>query len=66
MGEVGVAVVVAHSDRPAPPLAKLREFAADRLARYKLPEDMVVLSALPLTAGEKVDRRALQRLVDST
>ena len=62
MGEVGVAVVVPQPDGPTPELAQLRDFAAERLARYKLPEDMVVLSALPLTAGEKVDRRALERL----
>ena len=65
MGEVGVAVVVPQPDGPTPELAQLRDFAAQRLARYKLPEDMVVLSALPLTAGEKVDRRALERLVAS-
>ena len=65
MGEVGVAVVVPQQDGPAPDLARLREFASRRLARYKLPEDVVVLNALPLTAGEKVDRRALERLVAS-
>ena len=65
MGEVGVAVVVPRPDGPTPDLALLREFASRRLARYKLPEDMVVLSALPLTAGEKIDRRALERLVAS-
>ena len=65
MGEVGVAVVVPQPDGPTPDLAQLRDFAAERLARYKLPEDMVVLSTLPLTAGEKVDRRALERLVAS-
>jgi acyl-CoA synthetase (AMP-forming)/AMP-acid ligase II len=66
MGEVGVAVVVPQPDGSTPDLAQLRDFAAERLARYKLPEDMVVLSTLPLTAGEKVDRRALERLVAST
>ncbi|MGO9854154.1 MAG: class I adenylate-forming enzyme family protein [Acidimicrobiales bacterium] len=65
MGEVGVAVVVPQQDGPTPDLARLREFASRRLARYKLPEDVVVLNALPLTAGEKVDRRALERLVAS-
>ncbi len=65
MGEVGVAVVVPRPDGPTPELARLRAFAGERLARYKLPEDMVVLSALPLTAGEKVDRRALERLIAS-
>ena len=50
---------------PTPELAQLREFAADRLTRYKLPDDLVVLTELPLTAGEKVDRRALERLIAS-
>ncbi len=66
MGEVGVAVVVPREGGTTPELAQLRAFAADRLARYKLPDDMVVLTALPLTAGEKVDRRALERLVAPT
>ena len=52
-----------RADGPTPDLARLREYAGERLARYKLPDDMVVLSALPLTAGEKVDRRALERLI---
>ena len=65
MGEVGVAVVVPQPHAPTPELAQLRDFASQHLARYKLPEDVVVLSALPLTAGEKVDRRALERLVAS-
>jgi acyl-CoA synthetase (AMP-forming)/AMP-acid ligase II len=63
MGEVGVAIVVPREGGATPDLAGLRTFAADRLARYKLPDDLVVLSALPLTAGEKVDRRALERLI---
>jgi acyl-CoA synthetase (AMP-forming)/AMP-acid ligase II len=66
MGEVGVAVVVPRADGSTPDLARLRAFAGERLARYKLPEDMVVLSALPLTAAEKVDRRALERLIATT
>jgi acyl-CoA synthetase (AMP-forming)/AMP-acid ligase II len=65
MGEVGVAVVVPRAGGPTPELTALRTYAGERLARYKLPEDMVVLSELPLTAGEKVDRRALERLVAS-
>ncbi len=65
MGEVGVAVVVPREGTTAPELAQLRAFASDRLARYKLPDDLVVLTALPLTAGEKVDRRSLERLIAS-
>jgi acyl-CoA synthetase (AMP-forming)/AMP-acid ligase II len=63
MGEVGVAVIVPRDGAATPGLSQLRDFAADRLARYKLPDDLVVLTALPLTAGEKVDRRALERLI---
>jgi acyl-CoA synthetase (AMP-forming)/AMP-acid ligase II len=63
MGEVGVAVIVPRAGAATPELSQLRAFAADRLARYKLPDDLVVLTALPLTAGEKIDRRALERLI---
>jgi acyl-CoA synthetase (AMP-forming)/AMP-acid ligase II len=63
MGEVGVAVVVPRDGASTPELVQLREFAAGRLSRFKLPDELVVLTALPLTAGEKVDRRALERLI---
>jgi acyl-CoA synthetase (AMP-forming)/AMP-acid ligase II len=63
MGEVGVAVVVPREGAPAPTLDELASFAADRLARYKLPEDVLVVDALPLTAMEKLDRRALAAMV---
>ncbi len=61
MGEIGVAVVVARGAgaEAAPSLAELRRHAADALAAYKLPEAIRVIDALPLTAGDKVDRRAL-------
>jgi acyl-CoA synthetase (AMP-forming)/AMP-acid ligase II len=59
MGEVGVAAVVPRDrDRP-PSLAELRAFAAPHIATYKLPDALHVVDTLPLTVGEKVDRRAL-------
>jgi acyl-CoA synthetase (AMP-forming)/AMP-acid ligase II len=61
MGEVGVAVVVV--DGEPPDLEKLRAHAAPHLAAYKLPEDIRYVDELPLTAGDKVDRRTLQQLV---
>lgn len=64
MGEVGVACVVARDPEHPPTLESLRAFAADDLAHHKLPEAIVVVDALPLTAAEKVDRRALARIVD--
>lgn len=64
MGEIGVACVVPRDPARPPSLEQLRAFARDRLAAHKLPEAVVVLDALPLTTAEKVDRRALARIVD--
>jgi acyl-CoA synthetase (AMP-forming)/AMP-acid ligase II len=66
MGEVGVAVVVPRAEWARPVLEELRAFASHRLAAYKLPEDLRVVDALPLTAMEKVDRNALQAQVTET
>ncbi len=63
MGEIGVACVVPRDPTRPPVLQSLREHARDQLAAYKLPEDLVVVESLPLTAGEKVDRKALAGLV---
>lgn len=59
MGEIGVAVVVPRGGAEPPTLATLREHGADALAPYKLPEALRLTESLPLTAMEKVDRRAL-------
>ncbi|HEY5171659.1 MAG TPA: class I adenylate-forming enzyme family protein [Acidimicrobiia bacterium] len=59
MGEIGVAAVVPRDRERPPSLADLRDFAAPHIARYKLPDAVHVVDALPLTVGEKVDRRAL-------
>ncbi len=63
MGEVGVAVVVARDPDDPPTLAELREHAVDGLAGYKLPEVIRIVDALPMTAMDKLDRRALGALV---
>lgn len=60
MGEIGVAVVV--SDAP-PTLEELRAYGRPSLAPHKLPEALLVVAALALTAGDKLDRRALTDLV---
>ncbi|MEY2461765.1 MAG: hypothetical protein QOG30_3595 [Acidimicrobiaceae bacterium] len=64
MGEVGVAVVVPREGAAAPSVDELRTYAEDRLARYKLPEEVVVVDALPLTPMEKLDRKALAAMVE--
>jgi non-ribosomal peptide synthetase component E (peptide arylation enzyme) len=61
MGEIGVAVVVPRDHDAPPTLDDLRTFARSRLAAYKLPEAIRVIERLPLTAMDKVDRRALAR-----
>jgi acyl-CoA synthetase (AMP-forming)/AMP-acid ligase II len=61
MGEIGVAVVVPRPSGQGLALDDLRAFAGPRLARYKLPEGIEVVDALPRTPMEKVDRSALQQ-----
>ncbi|EFC78958.1 class I adenylate-forming enzyme family protein [Parafrankia sp. EUN1f] len=66
LGERGVAVVVARDpDRP-PTLADLTAHLRGQLATYKLPEDLVLVDALPLTPLHKIDRSALADLVART
>jgi acyl-CoA synthetase (AMP-forming)/AMP-acid ligase II len=66
MGEVGVAVVVPRDPGAPPTLTSLRDHAVGSIAGYKLPEDMRVVDDLPLTAMEKVDRRALRRDLEAS
>ncbi len=63
LGEQGVAVVVPAEGARPPSLDDLRAFARDRLSSYKLPDEVRPVDALPLTAGDKVDRRALETLL---
>lgn len=65
LGEIGVAVVVARDPADPPTLDDLREAASGRLAGHKLPEDLVVVDALPLTPMQKVDRKRLTRIVQA-
>jgi acyl-CoA synthetase (AMP-forming)/AMP-acid ligase II len=63
MGEVGVAVVVPSEPERPPSLDDLRTFLEPKLARFKLPEALRLVEALPLTPMQKVDRRALAAAV---
>jgi acyl-CoA synthetase (AMP-forming)/AMP-acid ligase II len=63
MGEIGVAVVVARRGEEPPTLESLRDHAHGRLASYKLPEGLMIVTELPRTAMDKVDRRALVEFV---
>jgi len=66
MGEIGVAVVVARKAADPPTLEDLRTFAAEQVAAHKLPEDLRLVSRMPLTAMDKVDRCELKRRVART
>ena len=60
LGEIGVAVIVPPAGHAPPTLDELRAFAAERLAAYKRPEAIEIVDELPLTAMQKLDRRALR------
>jgi O-succinylbenzoic acid--CoA ligase len=58
-GERVVAYVVPHPDLPAPSLDELRDFASERIARYKAPRELVLLEELPRTSAGKLRRADL-------
>ena len=63
-GQSAVGVVVpAAGASPTP--EGLAQFAAQHLARYKVPRRWVLAAALPLTASGKVSRQAVRALVES-
>jgi acyl-CoA synthetase (AMP-forming)/AMP-acid ligase II len=64
-GQIGVAAVVPLDPAQPPSLEDLRSFAGARVASYKLPDRVVVVDSLPLTAMEKLDRAALEKVVET-
>jgi fatty-acyl-CoA synthase len=58
-GEVPVAFVTARGDAPPDPLA-LREFAQQRLARFKVPKRIVLVDELPKTGTGKIQKYVLR------
>ncbi len=65
MGEIGLAVVAPRDPAHPPNLEDLRRFAGASLARYKLPEALHLVDALPRNASHKLDRRSLTAHLDS-
>jgi acyl-coenzyme A synthetase/AMP-(fatty) acid ligase len=62
LGEHIVAFVVPVTS-DAPTLDELRQFAADELATYKLPDAVVIVDELPRTASGKVEKFRLRSLL---
>ena len=62
-GEVGRAFVVPRADaRPEP--ERLRAFCRDRIAGYKVPKTILVVTDLPRTAAGKVQKHVLRARAD--
>ncbi len=59
MGEIGRAVIVPQDRANPPTLEGLRAFCSASLARYKLPEALELVDALPRNPSGKIDRRRL-------
>jgi acyl-CoA synthetase (AMP-forming)/AMP-acid ligase II len=60
LGERVVAVVQPRPGRAAPPEPALRAFCAERIARYKVPDRIASVAALPRNAMGKVVKRELR------
>lgn len=58
-GERVVAFVVTKDGEHPPTLEELRAHASERIARFKAPKDLVLLTELPRTASGKLRRGAL-------
>jgi acyl-CoA synthetase (AMP-forming)/AMP-acid ligase II len=57
--EIGIAFVMGGEGQTPDP-EKLRGFARERLANYKVPKEIVVLDELPMLPIGKVDKKALR------
>ncbi len=58
-GEVGKACVVLHENKAATE-AELLDFMKARLAKYKVPKSVTLLSALPISGAGKILKRELK------
>ena len=63
MGEVGRAYVVLKPGSSMQP-DELKDFLKDKLARYKIPEDIIIREQLPLTPLGKVKKLDLYREIE--
>ena len=63
MGEVGVAIVTLDQRATTLSLTDVRTFLDGRIARWKQPEDFIILDELPFNGTHKVDRRALAEMI---
>jgi acyl-CoA synthetase (AMP-forming)/AMP-acid ligase II len=62
LGEIGVAFVVLKHSEENLILDDLIEFGKNKLAKYKLPEEINIIDEIPLKNGFKIDRFLLKNL----
>ena len=53
-------LVVVAAERQSPELEEVREFLADQVAKWWLPDDLMILDELPRTATGKVSKLNLR------
>lgn len=63
MGEIGVAVIVLEDGCSPITIEDLRSFGFDKLAKYKLPEEVIYVESIPRNTTDKIDRRELKETV---
>ena len=63
MGEIGVAVIVLEDGCLPITIEDLRSFGLDKLASYKLPEQVIYVESVPRNTTDKIDRRELKEIV---
>ncbi len=60
-GRTPVRSVVPREDEAPPTEAEIAAHLAERLVGYKVPDDIRIADALPMTGAQKLDRIALRR-----
>ena len=55
MGEIGVAVIVLEDGCPPITIEDLRSFGLDKLAKYKIPEEVIYVESIPRNTTDKID-----------
>ncbi len=60
-----VAVIVPEPGNPAPTLDDVRAFLAGRVARWWLPDEVVVVEEIPKTSVGKLDKKVLRAQLDT-
>ncbi len=61
LGEIGVAFIVPEPGEVEPSRESIRASVGDTLADYKLPDVVILMDELPVTAMGKIDKRSLKR-----